>query len=161
MSVTVEIPKEVYEILEDEARRRGCGVLDIIISTVIEKLDPMVRVEIYLRLHEKYLKEAEELYVKGNLLQASEKYWGAVTALLNAIGEVEGLPHYSHKELKEISIYLSEREGDPEYTRLFSSVETLHANFYHNFLKKKTFDVHREDAIRLIEKLKTLIARSR
>jgi len=73
MSVTVEIPKEVYEVLEDEARRRGCGVLDIIISTVIEKLDPMVRVEIYLRLHEKYLKEAEELYVKGNLLQASLK----------------------------------------------------------------------------------------
>ncbi|MEM1610489.1 MAG: PaREP1 family protein [Sulfolobales archaeon] len=49
---------------------------------------------------------------------------------------------------------MTEKTGDPDYTRLFSSAETLHANFYHNFLTRKTFEVHREDALKLIEKLK-------
>lgn len=39
---------------------------------------------------EKYLLDAEELYAKGDLVQAGEKYWGAVTALLSAIAERRG-----------------------------------------------------------------------
>ncbi|RLE54564.1 MAG: hypothetical protein DRJ40_10725 [Thermoprotei archaeon] len=31
----------------------------------------------------------EKRYRQGNLVQASEKYWRAVTALLNAIGELK------------------------------------------------------------------------
>ena len=66
------------------------------------------------------------------------------------------LPHYSYRDLKEISIYLSEKENDPEYTRLFSRIETLHANFYHNSLKEKAFAMHKEDTEKLIAKLKVL-----
>jgi len=29
-----------------------------------------VRIEVYMKLHEKYLKDAEELYAKGDLAQA-------------------------------------------------------------------------------------------
>ena len=110
--------------------------------------------ELYVKLHEKYLREAEELAARGELAQASEKLWGAVVSLLSAVGEREGLPHYSHRDLKEISLYLAERTGDPEYTRLFSSVETLHANFHHNFLTRRTFEYHREDALKLVGKLR-------
>jgi hypothetical protein len=45
----------------------------------------------WMRLHERYLREAEELYASGDLAQAGEKYWGAVTALINAIAERRGL----------------------------------------------------------------------
>ncbi len=111
-----------------------------------------------MKLHGDYLRVAEELYAKGDLVQASEKYWGAVTALLNIVGEKLGMPpHYSHRDLREIASYLTEVTHDPEYTRLFSSVETLHANFYHGFLRKASFDAHREDAIKLINKLKTYL----
>jgi hypothetical protein len=113
-----------------------------------------MRVELYLRLQEKLLRDAEELNSKGDLVQASEKYWGAVSSLLNAVGERENLPHYTHRDLKEIAIHLTEKEGDKEYTRLLSSAETLHANYYHNFLGKTSYDAHREDALRLIERLK-------
>ncbi len=80
-----------------------------------------------------------------------------MTALLNIVGEKLGMPHYSHRDLREIASYLTEVTHDPEYTRLFSSVETLHANFYHGLLGKASFDVHREDAIKLINKLKTYL----
>jgi len=42
-----------------------------------------------MKLHKRYLRNAKELYIKGNLTQASKKYWGAVTAPLNTIGEKE------------------------------------------------------------------------
>jgi len=42
---------------------------------VVNELDPEARVEAYLKLAEKYLLDAEELYAKGDLVQAGEKYW--------------------------------------------------------------------------------------
>ncbi|GAB6944591.1 PaREP1 family protein [Vulcanisaeta sp. JCM 14467] len=128
-----------------------------IIDLIAGRLDPPCKIELYLRLHEEYLKSAEELYAKGDLAQAGEKYWGAVTALLNIIGERLGMPHYSHRDLRELASYLTETTHDPEYTRLFSSAETLHANFYHGFLGKESFNAHRDDVIKLIMKLRTYL----
>lgn len=152
--VSINIPNELYTVLIEIARRRGMSVEDVIVEFLIERLDPRERVEVYVKLHEKYLRKAEELAARGDITQASEKLWGAIVCLLSAIGERERLPHYSHRDLKEISLYLTEKTGDPDYTRLFSSTETLHANFYHNFLTRKTFEIHREDALKLIEKLR-------
>ncbi|GAB6947683.1 PaREP1 family protein [Vulcanisaeta sp. JCM 16161] len=135
----------------------GRDVEEFIVDLIAERLDPPRRVELYLRLHEDYLKAAEELYNKGDLVQAGEKYWGAVAALLNIVGERLNKPHYGHRDLREIASYLTEITNDPEYTRLFSSVEALHANFYHNFLGRTSFNAHREDAIKLIMKLRTYL----
>ena len=122
-----------------------------------ERLNHSHRVELYLKLDEEYLKSAEDLYVKGDLTQAGEKYWGAVNALLNIVGEKLGMSHYSRRDLRELASYLTEVTHDPEYTRLFSSAETLHANFYHGFLGKESFNAHREDVIKLIMKLRTYL----
>ena len=159
MGVAVRIPKEVADMLEREARRRGKTLLQMLLEAAARSLDPETRVKLHLSLHETYLKEAREAARKGDQLQASEKYWGAVAALLNAIGELEGLPHYTHRDLKEIAARLTEKTGDPDYTRLFSSVETLHANFYHSFLGEKSFRVHQEDAERLVVKLRSYLER--
>jgi hypothetical protein len=61
------------------------------------------------------------------------------------------------KDLKEKSLYLTEKTGDLDYTRLFLSAEMLHANFYHNFLTRRTFEIHREDAPNLMEKLRKFL----
>jgi len=68
------------------------------------------------------------------------------------------MPHYTHRDLWEIVEVLVEETGNPEYSTLFSIAEKLHANFYHNFLKKPSFDRHREEALRLVEMLKRLAA---
>ncbi len=69
-----------------------------IIDLIAERLDPPHRVKLYLSLHEHYLKSAEEFYSKGDLVQAGEQYWGAVTALLNAMAESRGWEYYSHRD---------------------------------------------------------------
>ena len=152
----IEVSEEVYELISAIAKRKAKGVEEIILECITKDVDPSMRVEVYMKLHEKYLKDAEELYAKGELAQAGEKYWGAITALLNAIGERKGWSHYTHRDYAEIVEKLSEELREP-IGRLFASTERLHANYYHNFLTKVNFEAHREDAIKLVQKLKSLI----
>ncbi|AET33194.1 PaREP1 family protein [Pyrobaculum ferrireducens] len=137
------------------AEERGSSVEELVIDALTRQLDPDVRVKIYLELHEKYLKEAEELYAKGDLAQSGEKYWGAVAALLNAVAEKRGWRHYSHRDYAEIIERLSEELREP-LGRLFACCERLHSN--HSFLTRVNFDAHREDALRLMEMLRRLVA---
>ncbi|WP_333638825.1 PaREP1 family protein [Pyrobaculum aerophilum] len=111
----------------------------------------------YLSPHEKYLREAESLYEIGDLAQAGEKYWGAVTALLNAIAEKRGMPHYSHRDYAVIIEALYAETKDKELLVGFSLAERLHANFYHNFMKRESFELHRDAVLKLVEKLKRFL----
>lgn len=155
----IEVSEEVYKLLLMLARERGKSVEEIIVDMLVEKLDPKARIEVYMKLHEKYLREGEELRRKGDLVQAGEKLWGATTSLLNAIAEERGWPHYSHRDYAEIIERLLEETGDETLPRLFASAERLHANFYHNFLSEKGFNVHAEDAKTLVKKLIEIIQR--
>lgn len=150
---SIEVSEEVYELIS--AKRKAKSVEEVILEYLAKDIDPSVRIEVYMKLHEKYLKDAEELYAKGDLAQAGEKYWGAVTALLNAIGEKRGWSHYTHRDYAEIVERLSEELKEP-LGRLFAGVERLHANYYHNFLTKVNFEAHREDALKLVRRLRSL-----
>ena len=153
MSLVISPP--VAEVLKKAAS--GRDVEEFLLELLAPRLDPPERINIYLALYEKYIKEAEELYSKGDLPQAGEKYWGAITALLNAVAEKRGLPHYIHRDYAEIieTIYAETRDG--EVLVGFRLAEGLHANFYHNFMKRESFELHREAVLKLAEKLKRLL----
>jgi len=152
---SIEVSEEVYELISAIAKRKAKSIEEVILEYLAKDIDPSVRIEVYMKLHEKYLKDAEELYAKGDLAQAGEKYWGAVTALLNAIGEKRGWSHYTHRDYAEIVERLSEELKEP-LGRLFAGVERLYANYYHNFLTKVNFEAHREDALKLVRRLRSL-----
>jgi len=142
------------------ALKKAAGDKDVelfLAELVAERLDPPDRVKVYVELAEKYLAEAEELYTKGDLLQAGEKYWGAVAALLNAVVERRGRPHYTHRDYAVLIDELYEETGDRELVVWFGMAERLHANFYHNFMGKRQFDLHREAVLKLVEKLRALV----
>ena len=83
----IEISEEVYGLVLAIAKKKAKSVEEVILECIVKDVDPGMRIEVYMKLHEKYLRVAEELYAKGDLAQAGEKYWEAVTALLNTIGE--------------------------------------------------------------------------
>ena len=161
MSVDIEVPEELHELLRKKAYSLGKTIPELLLDLITDITNRETRVKIYEKLHEKYMREAEELYRGGELVQASEKYWGTVTTLLNIIGELEGLPHYRHIHYSEIISYITEKTGDRELPRLFASAERLHANYYHGFLKSIEFEVHREDVLKLVQKLKNYISKVR
>lgn len=147
-------------MIKKEAERRGLQVEEYLLALLDRFLNSKEKIEAYIKLHEKYLREAEELYAKDELTQACEKYWGAVTTLLNAIGEKKGLPHYSHRDLAEIVECLVEEANNPKIAEYFAQAERLHANYYHNFLRKITFDHHRRNVMELIAILKRYLQSS-
>lgn len=156
--VAIKVPKEVYEALKAAAEKSGRSVEEIVIDGVLSYLDPEDRVRLYLQLHEDYLKEAEEFYARGDLAQAGEKYWGAVAALLNAIGERRGWRHYSHVDYSIIIRNLYNETKDRELVMQFGMAERLHANFYHGFMDREFFDLHRDATLMLIRKLRGFLA---
>lgn len=153
--MAIVISRPVAELLRKVAGDRDPELF--LADLLVDKLDPPRRVELYVELSEKYMAEAEELYAKGDLLQAGEKYWGAVAALLNAVAEKRGVPHYSHRDYAVLMNRLYGKTKDRELVVNFAMAERLHANFYHNFMDKEEFDLHREAVLKLVEKLKKIL----
>ena len=67
-----------------------------------------------------------------------------------------GWSHYTHRDYAEIVERLSEELKEP-LGKHFAGVERLYANYYHNFLTKVNFEAHREDALKLMRKLRSLM----
>ncbi len=112
------------------------------------------------KISAQFLDHAEDELRKGDLLQASEKAWGAVSHSVNAIARQRGWPLGSHRHLIENANELINREPDQAVSRrrLLRSVEALHANFYQAFLDDDSVRDGIEDAKELIRSLEHLNA---
>ena len=84
-----------------------------------------------------FMAKAEEALAQDDLLQASEKGWGAAAHMVKAVAESRGWHHDSHRELYRVANRLSEESGDAEMNGLFSIASALHSNFYENWMPKE------------------------
>lgn len=64
-----------------------------------EELDPEDLVEHYEMLSEKYLREGDEFLTKGDLVQSSEKLWGAAASAVKMVAAKRGLKLERHGSL--------------------------------------------------------------
>ena len=76
------------------------------------------------------LEEAEAEFEKGDLVQASEKSWGAVSQYLKALATERDWGHDTHAHLAQVADRLAEETGNSEMRDLFDSAQALHANYY-------------------------------
>ena len=77
------------------------------------------------------LTHAEEQLEAGDLVQASEKGWGAVAHYLKAVAKQRGWRNDSHREIFTIKDRLASETDDPDRLNLlFNSIRSLHQNFY-------------------------------
>jgi len=158
--VAVMVPRKLADLLSEEARKRGIPLEQLLVEKLASEADSNDRAQAYLELHEKYLEEARTLADRGELAQAGEKLWGAVTALLNAIGELRRLPHYSHRDYSELVERLASELKRPELGKLFAVAERLHANFYHDFIEdQEVFKAYEADVLKLVEVLENEVSR--
>ena len=66
----------------------------------------------------------------GDVLQASEKGWGAAAHTVKAIAERRGWRHESHGDLFRVARIISDETEQPRVRELFSLASVLHRNFY-------------------------------
>ena len=76
------------------------------------------------------LQEAEAEFEKGDLVQASEKSWGAVAQHLKALATERDWGPDTHAHLVQVADILWEESGNDEMPGLIDTAQALHANYY-------------------------------
>lgn len=103
-----------------------------------------------------FLAQARRELDQGDLVQASEKLWGAAAQMVKAVAERHGWPHHSHRDLYLVVRNCVQETRDEDLRRLFALANDLHQNFYENreppeFVRDAVPDIER-----FLEKLERL-----
>ncbi len=85
----------------------------------------------------KLLAKAESAVDQDDLLQASEKGWGAAAHVVKGYAQEKGRPHDDQRLLYQAVDRLAQETGDGQFRVLFSSASSLHSNFYENWMPKE------------------------
>ena len=102
-----------------------------------------------------FLQQAEAEFAAEDLLQASEKAWGAVARYVKAVAEHNGWDHYSHSHIRRNANRLFRLADDQAALEdMFNHAERLHINFYESDLDHADVRQYMNDARDLIETLK-------
>jgi hypothetical protein len=99
-------------------------------------------------------KAQEELSLKNDLIQASEKAWGSVAQALKAVAAARGWNHRTHGLLSDIATQLYLEFGRPRLVTLYGSAELLHNNFYEHRLERDRIPPHIDLCRELLEELR-------
>jgi hypothetical protein len=91
-------------------------------------------VEEHARAARTFLEAADQEFAAGDVLQGSEKLWGAAAHAVMAIAQERGWRFNSHGALKDAARRLSEEYADLSIRDRFAVAEKFHGNFYHQWM---------------------------
>jgi hypothetical protein len=77
-----------------------------------------------------FIEQAQEELNRGDILQASEKAWGAAARIVKAASLQRGWGHASYTALRKSVKKIATEANDQELPRLFRTANGLHLNFY-------------------------------
>ena len=98
------------------------------------------RADYHSETSEAFLTKARAYLADGDLLQASEKGWGAAAQTVKAAAEERGWRHQSHGDLFQIVERLADEADDDELLGLFHVANSLHQNFYEGWQTDRLVD---------------------
>ena len=96
------------------------------------------------------IQQADDELALGDLLQASEKGWGAAAHAMKSIARSRGWKHTTHSDLFVVARRIADETDQPAVRTLFQVASVTHKNFYEGWL-----DV--EDLARNLAEIRTLL----
>ena len=103
-----------------------------------------------------FLARAWSYLAEGDLLQASEKDWGAAAQMVKSVAEARGWSHNGHHQLWRAVNRLVEETGDREMRAVFRLAGALHTNFYEGWLPRENVEDYLGQVEELVFKLEGL-----
>ena len=103
-----------------------------------------------------FMKKARACLAEDDLLQASEKGWGAAAQMVKAVAEARGWRHNGHRELYAVVNRLGAEDGHRQLRTLFDSASALHANFYEGWMPREMVEQSLSRVAELVEELERL-----
>ena len=91
-------------------------------------------VEEHARAARTFLEAADQEFAAGDVLQGSEKLWGAASHAIMAVAQERGWQYGSHRAMKDAARRLGEEYADTSIRYGFAVAEKFHMNFYHQIM---------------------------
>lgn len=103
-----------------------------------------------------FLAKAQTYLAEDDLLQASEKGWGAAAQMIKSIAEARKWAHNGHHELWRAVNRVVEETGDRDIRTAFAAAAALHTNFYEGWLPRETVEDYLAHVSDLLSKLEAV-----
>ena len=117
----------------------------------------MATTERHAEISDRFLQQAEVELGRGDLLQASEKAWGAVVHHVKSVARERNWDNGSHRDVNRAARQLIRLTSDPDVNRLrFMAMNTLHVNFYEENLDQEDVEAMVLDARVLLEAMRAV-----
>ena len=110
-------------------------------------------VEKHTRLALKLLDDAGREISSGDLIQGSEKLWGATSQAIRAYCASRCLPHSKYSYRQHAILQLADQTGDDFLNAGFGVAESCHGNFYNDWLEQEHLDRYLPVIQTLVEKI--------
>ena len=88
----------------------------------------------YSEISQRLIQQAEDEFEKGDLIQASEKAWGAVAHAIKSVAAQRGWNHQTHALLFDVSGQISDELARPGLRTRFRSASLMHQNYYEDYM---------------------------
>ena len=105
---------------------------------------------------QRLIRQADAELAAGDLLQASEKGWGAAAHAMKAIAIERGWRHDTHARLFGIADRLVAETSDYGFRALFRTASDAHKNFYEGSMTEEDVAASLADIQTLLEMLSNL-----
>ena len=109
--------------------------------------------EKHTRLARKLLADASREIAAGELVQGSEKLWGATTQALRAYCASRGMHHGKYAQRRHAALQLASERNDDSIRLVYHLAQSCHANFYNDWMEQEDLDGYLPDIQRLVEKI--------
>ena len=109
------------------------------------------------RIARQFLDDADREFAAGDLLQASEKLWGAASHALKAVCRQRGWRHAKYAHRRDAAQRLAAELNDPTVFACFKIAQSCHANFYNDWMYAEDVDTSRAYIRELVDKILNLI----
>ncbi len=114
-------------------------------------------VEKHTRKALEFLEHSDRELAGGDVLQGSEKLWGAASHALMAVAIQRGWDFGKHSALKVAADRLANELGDSNLLGEFLAAQQFHANFYHDFMEDDDVARGRPVVHRFVHRLVELV----
>ena len=109
--------------------------------------------EKHTRLAEKLMRDASREIAAGELVQGSEKLWGAASQALKAYCASHRMPHGKYAQRRHAALELADERGDDSIRLAFKLAESCHVNFYNDWMEQEDLDSHVADIRTFVDKI--------
>ena len=86
--------------------------------------------ERYEEISRRLLEQAREELAKGDILQASDKAWGAMAHATKAVCQRMGWNHHAHNHIGAAINYIAAELNRDDMQSAYLSLDSLHVNYY-------------------------------